>query len=280
MSAPPKPRTWWRAVRRALRERKDSLSGRSWTRVQNLMNALRNRPPRFAWRDGLYLCTDRDMAMWFPHPRRALVRNRGTVPRLRALAESYCMEDIPLRPGDVVLDVGANIGEVGLYCRRLASGVRYVAFEPAPREFACLQRNVPDAEAHNVALWYEPATLPLYLKSALADSSLIPISDPEGIIEIPCVPLDDLAPDGPIRLLKMDAEGAEPEVLRGAEATLRRCDYIVIDAGPERGKDHALTLPEVVNMLVPRGFDLERLGEGRMVVRFRNRALGGGGTAA
>src|SRR5215208_5687382 len=43
-----------------------------------------------------------------------------------------------------------------------------------------------------------------------------------GLLELPCRPLDALAIDGPVDFLKCDTEGAEVEVLRGAEQLIRR----------------------------------------------------------
>lgn len=68
-----------------------------------------------------------------------------------------------------------------------------------------------------------------------ADGSLI--NDSGQSIEMNVLPLDDIMrrrgfPH--VRLIKLDAEGAEPEVLRGASETLQRTSYISIDTGEER----------------------------------------------
>ncbi len=43
------------------------------------------------------------------------------------------------RDGDIVVDIGAGIGEFTLWCAE--AGARVVAFEPDPLAFACLERN-------------------------------------------------------------------------------------------------------------------------------------------
>ncbi|CAL9515871.1 31-O-demethyl-FK506 methyltransferase FkbM [Streptomyces sp. enrichment culture] len=54
-----------------------------------------------------------------------------------------------LREGGTVLDVGANIGLMSLYCARVLPGVRILAAEPAPEPYACLERNLAEhAGAH------------------------------------------------------------------------------------------------------------------------------------
>jgi len=57
-----------------------------------------------------------------------------------------------------------------------------------------------------------------------------------------------------IRLLKVEAEGMEPEVLAGAHQTLQRVDYVAVDAGPERGGEN--TVPAVLNALTSAGFEV------------------------
>jgi len=49
-----------------------------------------------------------------------------------------------LRDGDTVLDIGANIGLLSVYCALLRPGVHIVAAEPAPALHACLVRNLAD----------------------------------------------------------------------------------------------------------------------------------------
>ncbi|KPI17917.1 methyltransferase FkbM family [Actinobacteria bacterium OV450] len=61
-----------------------------------------------------------------------------------------------LRPGDAVLDIGANIGLASLMFRHTVPDVRIIAFEPAPMTFACLEENlrrhVPGAVAVRAAV--------------------------------------------------------------------------------------------------------------------------------
>lgn len=61
-----------------------------------------------------------------------------------------------LRPGDTVLDIGANIGLVSLMLGREVPGLRIVSAEPAPVTFACLEanlaRHLPNATALRTAV--------------------------------------------------------------------------------------------------------------------------------
>jgi FkbM family methyltransferase len=181
------------------------------------------------------------------------------------------LNDIAFEPGDVVVDVGANIGEIGLWLQARHPGVRYIAFEPSPREFACLTRNADGGETHNCGLWHEAARLTFYVNSEDADSSLLEPARFDQRHEVPCGRLDELVAPRPVKLLKVDAEGAEPEVLLGARRLLPYCQHVVIDAGPERGVDQVATAAEVINTMVGSGFDVVQVEQARLVIAFRKR---------
>ncbi len=148
------------------------------------------------------------------------------------------------RPGAIV-DVGAHDGAMTLPLAALP-GARVLAFEPLPAAFSRLEAavrathggEVPGHIAlHRTALGDRPGRLMLDVPvvggvaqeqwaSVAKDYPAIRGADPrvEAIIrtEVDVVTLDslDLAD---VTAIKLDAEGAEAEVLRGAEATLRRC---------------------------------------------------------
>ena len=73
-----------------------------------------------------------------------------------------------------------------------------------------------------------------------------------------------------IKLLKIEAEGAEPEVLQGSIQTIRKCDYIVVDSGKERGRNFEETTMSVCNLLIKNNFDLIYIDHIRIVLMFRN----------
>ncbi|MFC9875670.1 FkbM family methyltransferase [Nocardia salmonicida] len=82
-----------------------------------------------------------------------------------------------LRPGDLVVDVGANIGLSAMVFAETHPGVRVIAAEPAPATYECLHRNmsahVPDGVALEVAVGAAPGVLPFtWYPRATANSSL------------------------------------------------------------------------------------------------------------
>jgi FkbM family methyltransferase len=96
---------------------------------------------RIALPDGLQILA--------PSPIEAAVLYREIVTE-----RTYERHGIIVRPGDVVFDVGANIGLFAIHLARTAPGVRVHAFEPIPPLFEALTRNVnehsPEVRVYNV----------------------------------------------------------------------------------------------------------------------------------
>ena len=75
-------------------------------------------------------------------------------------------------------------------------------------------------------------------------------------------------------MLKLEAEGAEPEVLEGAISVLNSIDYVSADVGPERGIHEQETRDTVVNFLEAHGFELIKESKGhRKIVLLRRKGL-------
>ena len=182
---------------------------------------------------------------------------------------------IPTNLGEpLVLDVGANVGEFSLALSRHGAVVH--AFEPDPVEFKALERNCRGSTVHphNIALWDNEESRYFYLSNATGDSSLFSEGGAtDEKIKIQARTLDswareNLAPDCPVSVLKVEAEGAEPEVLLGGVETLKRVHFVTVDVGFERLSQS--TLPEVVNILIPLGFRAVQFGAPRPVILFHN----------
>src|SRR5579863_3379918 len=66
------------------------------------------------------------------------------------LEDEYALTRIEFRPGDVVVDVGANIGIVALYLARKHPDIRIIAIEPVPTTYQHLQENIDLNGVRNV----------------------------------------------------------------------------------------------------------------------------------
>ena len=118
-------------------------------------------------------------------------------------------------------------------------GGTYIGFEPDPVAFRALSANLGSDTVYPIALAESPGRRELWLSTAGADSSLIPPQDRvRASVWADCVSLDEFVLEneiGTIDLLKIEAEGSEPEVIRGGLRTLESTRYLALDAGPERG---------------------------------------------
>jgi FkbM family methyltransferase len=147
--------------------------------------------------------------------------------------------DVLLRfvgPGDTVVDVGANVGtHTTAFANAVGTGGRVIAFEPQPRVFELLERNVQANGYDNVSLYrfalgaersvrYAPPTDYAAHVNVGAVSLLSDAEESSHPVDV--VTLDSFELDA-VRLIKIDVEGMECDVLRGAVRTLRRCRPVV-----------------------------------------------------
>ena len=122
---------------------------------------------------------------------------------------------------------------------------------------------------HNVGLWNEDGKLTFYVSSQGADSSLIEPTEYDEKITCKVSRLEKYI-DKPIKCLKLEAEGAEPEILEGLGEKINMVEYIAADLGFERGIEAESTLVPVTNYLLARGFELVDVNHGRICALFRN----------
>lgn len=245
----------------------------SASRFSALYNAsarMRGVDVRAAYDGTRSTVSSRDCSVEVYPQRRALNYARGVDARAAQLGRDYLLPLVDFAAGDVVIDCGANVGDLKLYFRYIGVEVEYVAIEPGPGEFAVCERNVAPSRAINVGLWNEDGELTFYVSSNGADSSLIEPPSYDSTTVVPIRRLDTLVAYPRIKLFKLEAEGAEPEAIEGASGLFDRIEYITADLGAERGKEQTSTLPQVTNYLLANGFELVAVEHRRVAALFRN----------
>ena len=163
--------------------------------------------------------------------------------------------------GDVVADIGANIGAMSaVLAERAGSKGRVFAFEAHPEVFKELEWNVAlwkaaPIHAVNVALSRERGVVSLEVPGDFkANRGLSRVSDgpSEGSLSVPAKPLDDFFPaEGPV-LMKIDVEGHELAVLQGAARTLAGVRDIVFE-------EHRPFPTPVTELLAAQGYEIFRI---------------------
>jgi len=137
-----------------------------------------------------------------------------------------------VQPGMVIADIGAN---VGFYTLEMAKSVgphgRILAFEPDPLSFRLLQQRINDGRVSNVdtyqiALGDTAGRAQLYCNAFNRADNRLSASHTDNHVEVCEVDvsrLDDVLSgrDLHIDALKIDVQGHEAHVLRGAEVALR-----------------------------------------------------------
>lgn len=170
--------------------------------------------------------------------------------------------------GQIVLDVGASIG---LFTWMAGSqGARVYSFEPNPKEFpslqACIVANHIPAEAIEAAVGDSEGTVRFScgFETTLGDGQvltddmeLVHVKDEaerdRGSLDVRMLTLDRFASDrnlGRVDVIKVDTEGSESAVLRGAERIIRDFEPVILLASYHR-KDDAEVLPRIVSSISP-----------------------------
>ena len=165
-----------------------------------------------------------------------------------------------LRPGDTVVDVGANIGSLSLLAAVLTQDTgKVVAVEAHPRIFGFQAQNLAlnpahRVEAQNVALGDAPGHL--HFSDDRSDDQNAVLNDDGGIV-VPVTTLDSLTGELPrIALLKIDVEGYEMAVLKGATATLARTDCVFYESWEAHLKKWGIGTGDVIQLLEQNGFQV------------------------
>jgi FkbM family methyltransferase len=128
-----------------------------------------------------------------------------------------------IAPDSIVVDIGANIGVFALYAAHTAPGSRVYAYEPMPKTFAVLQKNITDNQfteritSYPLGVAATVGTRDFYLTDGSPFNSLYEQSRSTGhTVTITTTTLSAILEDNQLEkidLLKIDCEGAEFEIL-------------------------------------------------------------------
>jgi len=194
--------------------------------------------------------------------------------QLDLIIKSYCLDDIKFENNDIVIDCGANVGELNLALNKGDADLKYYAFEPDEETFESLKLNNPKNidTLFKLGLSNESKTMNFFLDTEGGNSSIVDFGS-KNVVEIQTSTLDSMRINKKIKLFKVEAEGYEPEVLEGAESTLRLIEYVSVDFGPERGEDSENTVIQVNNILTKAGFELIKFSNYRVIGLYRNKSI-------
>ena len=144
-----------------------------------------------------------------------------------------------------VLDIGAWVGtwtmKINPFCGRV------IAFEPDPLHYECLVKNVPEeVETHQLAVGNDKKMI------SLSEDNFTQAKRVLGEGNIPMVTIDSLNFTD-VDLIKIDVEGYEMEVLKGADKTLENVKYLMIELN-NNSKKYGSSNLQIETYLRKKGF--------------------------
>ena len=120
-----------------------------------------------------------------------------------------------------ILDIGAWVGTWSMAMNKFCG--RVIAFEPDSLHYQCLVKNVTDdVETHKLAVGSEEKLISLSEDNFTQSKRIV------GEGSIPMITIDNMKLDD-VDLIKIDVEGYEMEVLKGAKKTLENVQYLMIE---------------------------------------------------
>ena len=177
--------------------------------------------------------------------------------RLNHLNFEYMLNQIKFVNNDVVIDCGANIGEVYRSILHLSKddiNLNYYGFEPVKLDFEVLSRNTKNLVPKALALSSESGLKNFYLNPKTNDSSF-ERKENLKVVKVECVTIDSYFKNiDSIKLLKLEAEGFELDVVKGAQNSLRKIEYITADLGFELQGNTVRSFEEVDRFLSNNNF--------------------------
>lgn len=149
---------------------------------------------------------------------------------MREIKTDYKLDDLDLKAGDVVVDIGAHKGVVSCYLAKRYPGVRVIAFEPNRANYEVLLKNIEkngvEVTAGLCAVTKDGRLVNIAASESNSGGGTIYSGSPG---DIPSVTLQEIFEDygiDRIALLKIDCEGAEFEILRSYPELLNCIDRI------------------------------------------------------
>jgi len=163
-----------------------------------------------------------------------------------------------IKEGNTVVDVGSNIGNISLPCaQNVGISGKVLAFEPQVKIYNYFIKNI---KINNLEKIIKPFNLALgdkknFLKMTNnSDDTTNQISE-NGSIGVKIDQLDNFIKDD-VHFLKIDVEGYEFEVLKGAENILKKTKYLYFECNPKLLKINNTNEKEICTFLLKKNFKI------------------------
>jgi FkbM family methyltransferase len=208
-----------------------------------------------------------------------LLAHRAGFDVTRETFKRHFVHELHERGIDTVLDVGANAGQFGSALRRAGFTGRIISVEPLAAAYdrlASVASSDPQWTAERAGVGAEPGTLTVNVAANSVSSSVLPMLDrhaqaaPQSVYvateDVPGTTVDELVKRHDVTpesaLLKVDVQGYELPVLRGAADTLDRFAAVRSEMSLVALYEGQALLPDLLAELAGHGFELWTLERG------------------
>ncbi|MBA7490716.1 hypothetical protein ES702_01259 [subsurface metagenome] len=173
-------------------------------------------------------------------------------------------ENFKIKKGDIVMDIGANVGTFSIYCK---DAKKIYAFEPVLENIKLLKGNllknsITNVEVIDKAVTSKKGFQKIYISGKNNAAHTLINSDVVETIRteiINTIPLEDFIKENKIKeinFLKLDCEGSEFEILYSlSEESFKKIDKISMEVHNFTGKED---FNKLVDFLRKKGFEVER----------------------
>lgn len=180
----------------------------------------------------------------------------------------FVLEKISYGPTDLIIDVGANLGWYSINISKFYPNNKIFAFEPDDINFAILNENIKLNNSSNitainkaVAQKNDKLTLYKYPEKNLGRHSLLQDNTlKQQQIVVDTVSIDEFITknhliDHKIKLIKIDVEGYEYQVLLGCIKSLPKIEYILHEFSPKIMQQHNISPEQLIKLLLDNNFE-------------------------
>ena len=174
-----------------------------------------------------------------------------------------------IHEGDIVIDVGANIGYYTLiFAQLVGSSGKVFAFEPEPKNFEILRKNIEINNYQNIIAEQkivsdESGMTKLFIaEQGIVGHRINQQKSSQKFIEVESIILDNyikkLNLDNKINFIKIDVEGSEPKVLEGAKEIMQKSNQLKIftEFNREAVEEYGIEPKEMIDLFYRNGFKI------------------------
>ena len=174
-----------------------------------------------------------------------------------------------IHEGDIVIDVGANIGYYTLiFAQLVGSSGKVFAFEPESKNFEILKKNIeinnyPNIVAEQKIVSDKSGIVKLFIaEHGIVGHRINQEKSSQKFIEVESIILDNyikkLNLDNKINFIKIDVEGSEPKVLEGTKEIIQKSNQLKIftEFNRESVEEYGIEPKEMIDLFYRNGFKI------------------------